>query len=190
MISGYQRQHRLSTVVTPIENGDNQTASQLTKALMWVNNTGNVLETISSAFEGSLTTGMNLLSVWMDYRQDPINGDIRVDNCFYNEYMIDPFFKKPDLSDCRYVWTRKWLNKRELKSLFPQRKDEIDSMYARGWRDGKFQFQPEAYNYAMQDLLTYDEFYYLDYRERKLLVDTQTGATLEWQGNDYDLKEY
>ena len=190
MISGYQRQHRLSTVVTPIENGDNETASQLSKAMMWINNNGNILETISSAFEGSLTTGMNLLSVWMDYRQDPINGDIRVDNCSYNEYMIDPFFKKPDLSDCRYVWTRKWLNKRELKSLFPQRKDEIDSMYARGWRDGKFQFQPEAYNYAMQDLLTYDEFYYLDYRERKLLVDTQTGGTLEWQGNDYDLKEY
>lgn len=190
MITGYQRQHRYSTIVNAIENGDNETASQLSKVLMWANNQGSVLETISDAFEGGLTTGMNLLSVWMDYRRDPISGDIKVDNCSYNEYLIDPFFKKADLSDCRFIWTRKWLNKRELKSLFPMRESEIDSMYARGWRDGKFQFQPESYNYAMQDLLTYDEFYYMDYRTRKLLVDTQTGGTLEWSGNDYDLKQY
>lgn len=190
MITGHQRQHRLSTVITPIENGDNETADQLTKTMMWVMNHDNMLETISDAFEGALTTGMNLLSVWMDYRQDPISGNIKLDNCSYNEYLIDPFFKKPDLSDCRFIWTRKWLNKRELKSLFPQREKDIDSMYARGWRDGKFQFQPESYNYAMQDLLTYDEFYYLDYRTRKMLVDTQTGGTLEWNGTEHDLNSY
>ena len=190
MITGYQRQHRLSTVVTAVNDEGNATASQMTKALMWVNKNSSVLETISDAFEGAITTGMNLLSVWMDYRQDPISGDIRVDNCSYNEYLIDPFFKKSDLSDCRFIWTRKWLNKRELKSLFPGREYEIDSMYARGWRDGKFQFQPEAYNYAMQDLLTYDEFYYMDYRSRKLVVDTTTGGTREWHGSDDNLKEY
>ena len=190
MITGYQRQHRFSTIVNPIENGDNQTASQLTKAMLWVMNQDNMLETISEAFEGALTTGMNLLSVWCDFREDPINSKIKLDNVSYNEYLIDPFFKRPDLSDCRYIWTRKWLNKRELKSLFPTRDTEIDSMYARGWRDGKFQFQPEAYNYAMQDLLTYDEFFYMDFRTRKLLVDTRTGGTLEWTGTDHDLKEY
>jgi len=190
MITGYQRQHRLSTIITPIENGDNVTASQLTKVLMWTMNQDNTLETISDAFEGAITTGMNLLSVWMDYRRDPICGDIKVDNVSYNEYLIDPFFKKPDLSDCRFIWSRKWLNKRELKSLFPEREKDIDSMYARGWRDGKFQFQPESYNYAMQDLLTYDEFYYMDYRTRKLLVDIHTGGTLEWEGDENQLKSY
>lgn len=190
MVTGYQRQHRHTFSVTPVEDNGNETASQLTKALIWATNHDNVLETISDAFEGALTTGLNLLSVWMDYRKDPINGNIKVDNLSYNEYLIDPFFKRQDLSDCRHIYTRKWFNKTELKSLFPTRAKEIDSIYARGWRDGRFQFQPEAYNYAMQDLLTYDEFWYKDYRNQKLLVDTESGATLEWTGTDYDLQEY
>lgn len=190
MITGYQRQHRYSTVVVPIENSDEITADQLSKVMIWANQQGNVLETISEAFEGAVTTGMNLLSVWQDFRHDPISGDIRVDNVAYNEYLIDPFFKKLDMSDCRFVWTRKWLSKTEIKSLLPDHKEEIASMYARGWRDGKFQFQPEAYNYAMQDLLSYDEFWYMDYRSRKMLVDTETGQTLEWRGLEENLNAY
>lgn len=190
LITGYQRQHRLSTIVTPVENSDELTADQLSKVLIWANQRGNVLETISEAFEGAITAGMNLLSVWQDFREDPINGDLKVDNVSYNEYLIDPFFKKHDMSDCRFVWTRKWLNKTEIRSLLPDQANEISAMYARGWRDGKFQFQPEAYNYAMQDLLTYDEFWYQDYRKRKLLVDTQTGETLEWKGPEENLRQY
>jgi hypothetical protein len=190
MVSGYQRQHRYSTIVVPVENSDEDTADQFSRLMIWANQYANTLEIISQAFDGAITSGMNLLSVWMDYREDPINGDIKVDNVSYNEYLIDPFFKKHDMSDCRFCWTRKWLSKTEIKSLLPDMRSEIDSMYSRGWRDGKFQFQPEAYNYAMQDLLSYDEFYYLDYRTRKLLVDTQTGETMEWKTGDDRLGEY
>ena len=184
MISGYQRQHRNNTIVTSVHSAGDDTADQLSKVLFWANSNANTMEIISQAFEGAVTSGMNLLSVWMDYREDPINGDIKVDNVSYNEYLIDPFFKKHDMSDCRFCWTRKWLSKAEIKSLMIDHADEIENMYARGWRDGKFQFQPEAYNYAMQDLMSYDEFYYMDYRKRKLLVDVSTGETMEWGSDD------
>ncbi len=190
MVSGYQRQHRYSTVVVPVENSDEETADQFSKLMIWANQRSNALEIISQAFEGAITSGMNLLAVWMDYREDPINGDPKIDNVSYNEYLIDPFFKKHDMSDCRFCWTRKWLSKNEIRSCLPGMESEIDSMYARGWRDGKFQFQPEAYNYALQDLLSYDEFYYLDYRTRKLLCDTQTGETMEWKQDDDMLNAY
>lgn len=190
MITGYQRQHRFSSTVTPLENSDQETSDQLSKIMMWANQQANTLEIISQAFDGAVTSGMNLLSVWMDYRNDPINGDIKVDNVSYNEYLIDPFFKKHDMSDCRFCWTRKWLSKIEIKSLMPDRASEIDQMYARGWRDGKFQFQPEAYNYGMQDLISYDEFYYLDYRTRKLLVDVENGETLEWKNDPSRMEEF
>jgi hypothetical protein len=189
MITGYQRQHRKNSMVTAVHPTDQATSDQLSKALFWANQNSNTLEILSQAFDGSITTGMNLLSVWMDYREDPINGTIRVDNSSYNEYLIDPFFKKHDLSDCRFVWKRQWLSKTEIKSLMSDHIEEIDGMYARGWRDGKFQFQPEAYNYAMQDLLSYDEFDYMDYRKRKLLVDTETGDTLEWESENPEMLE-
>ncbi len=187
MISGYQRQHRKSTIVTPIEASDQETSDQFTKLLMHVNQRAHVLETISEAFEGALTTGMNLLSVWQDYRRDPVNGEIQIDNVSYNGYLIDPYFKKMDLSDCNSLWTRKYLSRAQVKALLPGREDELQNMKGWGNRDGKFQFMPESYNYGMQDLLIYDEFWYLDSRMQKMLCDPETGEVFEWRGQDDDL---
>lgn len=184
MITGYQRRNRKSTIVIPIENADADTADQFTKVLLWINQQEGVLETISDAFHGSVVTGMNLLQVWVDYRSDPVSGNIRVDNCAYNSFLIDPYFRKADLSDCTAVWKRSFLTKRECVSLFPDKVDEIMSLYGQDNRDGKFQFMPENYNYGLKNLLTYDEFYYRDFRHQRMLVDSQTGETMEWRGQD------
>ena len=190
MISGYQRQHRKSTVVTPVEEEAQRTADQFTKILYHINRHSNVLETISDAFEGAITTGMNLLSTWIDYTRDPVNGDIKVDNCSYNSYLIDPYFKNKDLSDCNSLWTRKYLSRNQAMALLPGREEEIRGMSGWGNRDGKFQFMPEAYNYGQQDLIIYDEFWYLSTRSQKVIVDTETGESIEWKGQDDDLSEF
>jgi hypothetical protein len=50
---------------------------------------------------------------------------------------------------------------------------------------------PESYGYSYQNFLTYDEYYYRDYRTQKMLIDTQSGETMEWTGkNDEDLKAF
>lgn len=194
MIDGFQRRNRKSTICIPIENGDSVTADQFTKILMWNDRQEGVLETISRSFRGSLVTGMNLLQVWVDYRSDPVSGDIRVDNCAYNSFLIDPYFKKPDLSDCNSVWKRSFLTKRECLSLLPDKTEEILALNGNdsgNGRDGKFQFMPESYNYGMKNLLTYDEYYYRDYRIQQLLVDSETGETQEWRSQDPEkLKQF
>lgn len=190
MITGHQRQRRKSTICTPVEGSDDGTADQFSKLLFHVNTRGDVLHTISDAFEGALTTGMNMLSVWMDYRNDPVNGDICVDNVSYNGYLIDPYFKKMDLSDCNNIWTRKYLSRTQAMAILPGREADIKGISGWGNRDGKFQFLPESYNYGMQDLLIYDEFWYLDTRRQKMLVDVQSGETTEWRGQDEDLREF
>ncbi len=187
MITGHQRRNRKSTIVTPIENADSETADQFTKVLMWINQQEGVLDTISESFHGACVTGMNLLQVWVDYRSDPISGNIKVDNCSYNSFLIDPFFRKSDLSDCNSIWKRSFLTKRECVSLMPDKAEEIMGLMGGdggNGRDGKFQFMPETYNYGMKNLLTYDEFYYRDYRTQKMLCDTQTGEIMEWKSED------
>ena len=99
MVSGHQRKHRKSTVVSPVEHGDTETADQFSKIMMWINQREGVLETISDAFHGALVTGLNLLQIWVDYRSDPMSGNIKVDNCSYNSFLLDPYFRKRDLSD-------------------------------------------------------------------------------------------
>jgi hypothetical protein len=184
MISGYQRRNRKQTIVVPIENSSNTTADQFTKILMWLAQQEGYLETISEGFEGALVTGMNLLQVWVDYRNDPISGDIRVDNCSHNGFLIDPFFRKTDLSDCNGLWKRSFLTRRECLSLLPDREKEIMEINGQYTRDDKFQFMPETYGFGQKNLLTYDEFYYRTYRKQKLLADTQTGETMEWRSPD------
>lgn len=190
MISGYQRRNRKSTIVVPIESGDDVTADQFTKILMWVAQQEGVLETVSEAFHGSLVTGMNLLQVWVDYRNDPISGNIKVDKCSYNSFLIDPFFRKPDLSDCNGIWKRTFMSKQEAISLLPEQQERIISLSGEGNRDGKFQFLPESYNFTMNNLLTYDEFYYKDFREQKMVVDTNTGESMEWKGDEDALRDF
>jgi hypothetical protein len=191
LIGGYQRRNRKSTIVVPVDNGDEYTADQFSKILVWINQQEGVLETISESFEGALVTGMNLLQVWVDYRSDPVSGNIKVDNCSYNSFLIDPFFKKQDLSDCKGLWKRSFLTKAECMSLLPDYKNDILGLAGQDSRDNKFQFMPENYNYGPKNLLTYDEYYYRDYRTQKMLVDSKTGETLEWKSDDDDaLKEF
>ena len=190
MIEGHQRRNRKSTIVVPQENGDEVTADQYTKLMLWSDQQDNVLETISEAFLSALITGMSFLQVWIDYSNDPINGDIRVDNRPYNYVMADPFFKKADLSDCNHMWVRTYVTKKQCYNLLPGHEEKINSLQASGYRDGKFQFTPESYDFNIQNLFAYDEFYYRDYRKQTLLVDTQTGETTEWQGSDEDLKTF
>src|SRR5215831_825839 len=189
MIGGHQRRNRKSTIVVPVENGDQVTADQFSKIMLWVHNQEGVLETISDSFHGALVTGLNLLQVWIDYRSDPVAGNIRVDNCSYNSFLIDPYFRKHDLSDCNSIWKRSFLTKRECISLLPDHATEILGLIGNDsgtGRDGKFQYMPESYNYGMKNLLTYDEYYYRDYRTQKMLVDTQTGETMEWRSSNED----
>jgi hypothetical protein len=184
MVSGNQRKNRKQTIVVPVENGDQETADQFSKVIAQIHNREYVLETISDAFQDSLVSGLSFLHIWNDFRGDPISGDIKVSKCDYNSFVLDPYFRNTDLSDCNFIWKRSYITKRELISLCPFATEEIAGMYGEDNRDGKFQFQPESYGYAMKNLLTYDEFYYRDYREQLVLVDKQTGESQEWKGQD------
>jgi hypothetical protein len=127
----------------------------------------------------------------MDYREDPISGNIKVDNCAYNSFLVDPYMRKQDMSDCNYIWKRSYLTKRECIALLPEYTDEILSLWGHDNRDGKFQYMPESYNYGLKNLLTYDEYYYRDYRTQKMLVDTNTGETMEWKSSSEErLREF
>ena len=191
MISGHQRRNRMSLSVIPIENGDQITADQFTEIMLWLNQQEGIDETISQAFQGALVTGMNLVHLWMDYREDPVSGNIKADVKNYNAFLIDPYFKKADLSDCNAIWTRTYVSKKEALSLLPEHAEFIASVSGYQTRDGKFQFLPESYNYGQENLLTYDEFYYKDFRTQQLLIDTKTGETTEWRGKEnQDLKDF
>lgn len=186
MVSGKQRQDRKATIAQATEGADEETADQITDVISHIYEKDNVYHTLSDAFEnGALITGCSLLNLWNDHSSDPASGDLKVNHLAYNSYMMDTFFRKQDLSDCGFVWTRKWVTNEEAIRLIPDRKEEIERMKAPryGTKDQRFYFMPENYNFTTRNLLPYDEYYYQTTRRQKLLIDTKSGETLEWKGD-------
>lgn len=181
MITGYQRKHRLSSVVTPIEDSDQQTADQLSQLLLYSMNYGEGYRTISECFGGALKTGWNLMSIWKDYRDDPINGDIKFGRDPYNGFILDPFFTKLDLSDCGFIMRRKYLSPEQVSSLLPGQREEIYDLYRVGWeRDDKFTWLPYQRQPNGQDLMAYNEMFLQKWRSVPMIVDMETGEFMEF----------
>lgn len=180
MICGYQRKNRKSTVTMP--NIDNDTVSDdYNTVLKWVENRDGFQEYLSQAFEGACDTGQSLLHLYPDYTMDPISGDLFTDNVSYNNFLIDPYYRKQDLTDCAFIWRRRWVNKNAAKALLPGHAAEIDKMRSSGLKDGRFPLQAELLNMATNNLFAYDEFHYRDSREGTIILDPKSGEAVEWE---------
>lgn len=191
LLLGYFIQHQLSSVVTPTEGTDQQVADQLSQLLIHSFQTGEAYKFITESFGGALKTGFNLLTIWMDYRDDPINGDIKFGREPYSGFITDPYFTQLDFSDCSYVIRRKYLSPRQVGSLLPGQEDEVLKLSQIGWsRDDKFTWLPYQTQPNGEDFLAYNEFYKQGWENVPMVVDEETGEHTEWEGSDEALKYY
>lgn len=183
MVSGYQRKNRLSSVVVPVEDSDQQTADQLSQLLLYSMNYGNGYQMISDCFGGALKTGWNLLSLYMDYRDDPIDGDIRFSRIPYNGFICDPYFSNLDFSDCNYIMFRKYISLEQAQSMLPEKKRELARLHKAGWsRDDKFTWLPYQRQPGGQDMLAYNEMWQQKWKTVPMIVDMESGEFMEWEG--------
>jgi len=187
MVTGYQKKHRHSSVVVPLEANDQATSDQMTKLLLYVFQFGDGYEMISECFRGSLITGWNLLSLWKDYRTDPLNGDIRFGREPYNGFICDPYFSKRDFSDCSNICRRKYLSLEMTKSLVPGHEKDLDQLYQIGWeRDDKFTWLPYQQQPNGQKMMSYDEFWTQGWESKKYLYNVVTTETYDYLGEESD----
>ena len=187
-LTGYQRQHRNTSVFVPFEDSDQKTADQYTQCMSHVMNNADGYRWISDCFSGALKTGWNLLSIWVDYRDDPVNGDIRMGREPYNGFICDPYFTQLDWSDCSYILKRKYLGVDHVASLLPGQEKEVWALHQMGWeRDDKFSWLPYQRQPNGQDLMAYNEFYMHKWKNVDVIVDNETGNFREWPGDKESL---
>lgn len=185
MICGYQRKNRKSTVTLPNHEADTL-ADEYNAVLKWSEERDGFQEYLSQAFEGSCDTGMSLLHLYPDYTLDPISGDLFTDQVSYNNFLIDPYFRKQDLTDCSFVWRRRWVNRVSAQTLLPGHAKEIAKMRPSGLKDGRFPLQAELLNMATNQLFSYDEFHYRSTREATIVLDPMSGEAVEWEEDEED----
>lgn len=186
MICGFQRKNRKSTITIPINENDDSLADDYNKVMKWCDDRDGFQEYFSQSFEGACDTGMTLLHLYPDYTLDPISGDLFTDNVSYNNFLIDQNFRKQDLTDCNGIWRRRWTSKEGAKLLLPGYSKEIDKMKPGGMKDGRFPIQAELQNLNVNNLFTFDEFYYRDTREATIILDPKSGEAVEWEEDEMD----
>lgn len=189
MIDGYQRSHRLSSVIVPQQEEDQQGADDLSDLLMYVMSSADGYKYISDSFSGAIKTGWNLCSVYMDYRDDPVNGDIKFGREPYSGFITDPYFTRLDLEDCGYVIRRKYVTPEQAASMLPGMEEKVWDVYHQGWsRDDKFTWLPYQTQPNGEEYIAYNEYYVQGWESIPVLLDTNTGEYTEWEGPKDALK--
>lgn len=191
-ISGYQRKNRLASLTDPIEGSDQYTSDILSDLLLNGMQYGEGYNVLSDAFEhGALVTGLNLISLWMDYSEDPVNGEPQINREAFNSFMMDSQFTKLDLSDCRYLLRRKYVDKATAKRLLPGKSGFVNEIEPSGKSDTKFDYMSYARrNTPGKKLLRYDEYWRRTTKKVYLIIDGMTGQTQKWKGSKKSLDAF
>lgn len=189
MITGYQRQHRKSITYIPIDGADPTTTDQYTKLMMHVCNTEGIHEQFSKACELAAVSGMVLLQPYLDYTgNDPAQGSLKLKIWEYNAFLVDPYFRSPDMSDAQFVWTQEYISKKEAEARFPDKTAAIAPMAGTPQRYGSFYFLPENYNMARNDLMVLSYVWYKWKRKKKKLYSKSRNQFFDFAGDATELE--
>lgn len=184
MITGFQRKNRKSTITMPNQSDTDPLADDYNKVLKWSEERDGFQEYLSQSFEGACDTGSNWLHLYPSYTLDPVSGDLFTDSVAYCNMLVDPNFRKQDLTDCTGLWRRRWVTKSAAKALLPGHAKEIDKMMPSGAKDGRFPLQAELLNLNTSQLFPIDEFHYRATREATMVIDPKSGEATEWEPED------
>lgn len=190
MITGYQRQHRKSANFIPIEGADPSTTDQYSRLITNVSNKGSIHEQFSKSCELSAVAGMNLLQPYLDFtNEDQAQGELKVKIWEYNSFLVDPYFRNPDMSDAQFVWCQEYISKQEAEQRFPDKMNMVTPLAGSPQRYGNFYFLPENYNMARNDLMVLSYVWYKWRKKKKRLYSRSRNQFFDFAGGDSQLEQ-
>lgn len=111
---------------------------------------------------------------------------IKVDHVPWENVYLDPFSRKPDASDARFIIKAKWLDRDVVKSLFPEAEQLIDSVFDDDYHGQEYEAQlnstgrSEFYWDAKSNRVRVCECYYkMPERVKIKILDEDTGKQQE-----------
>lgn len=190
MITGYERQHRKNFSYVPTEGADPLTTDQYTKLITHTANKGCIHEQKSKAKELAAVAGMCLVQPYLDYTgDDQAQGELKLKIWEYNSFLVDPYFRSPDMSDAQFVWCQEYISKQEAEARFPDKLKEITPMSGTPQRYGSFYFLPENYNMARNDLMVLSYVWYKWKKKKKRLYSQKRNQFFDFAGDDGQLEQ-
>lgn len=190
IITGYERQHRKSWQYTPTEGADPNTTDQYTTLITHAANAGAIHEQKSKAKELAAIAGMCLVQPYLDFNgDDQAQGELKIKIWEYNSFLVDPYFRNPDMSDAQFIWCQEYISKQEAEHRFPDKLQNIVPMAGTPQRYGSFYFLPENYNMARNDLLVLSYVWYRWKRKKKRLYSRSKNQFYDFAGDNGNLEQ-
>lgn len=184
LVTGFQRQNRKGIAFEAVDNADPQTTDQYTKLMVNEYAREGIHKIFSRSCELATIAGLNLMQPYLDFTgDDAAQGSLKVKIWEYNSFIIDPFFRNHDLSDCNYIWTQEYISPQEAKERFG---DKIMNVRTIGTSQkySNFYFLPESSTMTQNQLYVLSYIWYRSTRKRKKLYSKK------WhQFFDYDQKD-
>lgn len=185
MVTGYQRQHRKSLMYQAIDGADPQTADQKTKLITNVCRKEGIHEAYSKSCELAAIAAMNLMQPYLDFTEDdPAQGSLKLKIWEYNSFLVDPYFRQPDMSDAQFVWCQEYISKQVAEDRFGDKIKMIRPMQGAPQRYGNFYFLPENYNMARNDLMVLSYVWYKWKKRKKRLYSRKRNQFFDYAGED------
>lgn len=189
MLTGYQRQHRKSVCYQAADGADPHTTDQYTRLMANVAQKEGIHEQFSKSCELSTVAGMNLIQPYLDFTgDDPAQGQLKLKVWEYNSFMVDPYFRNPDMSDAQFVWCQEYISKFEAESRFPDKINQVRPMSGTPQRYGSFYFLPENNNMSRNDLMVLSYVWYKWKKKKKRLYSHKRNQFFDFAGGDDQLE--
>jgi len=189
MITGRQRQHRKSIMYQAADGADPQTCDQYTRLIKSVCQKEGINEQFSKSCELSAIASKNLMQPYLDFTgDDPAQGQLKVKIWEYNSFLVDPYYRNPDMSDCQFVWCQEYISKQVAEERFPDKKVMVQPMSGSPQRYGSFYFLPENHNMARNDLCVLSYVWYKWKKKKKRLYSHSKNQFYDFAGGDAQLE--
>jgi hypothetical protein len=177
---------RLSTLTDlkayPIEHNDDMLSTLLTRTIKWATDLCSAQTVITAAHKDQVAGGLGWLHPYIDFTNDFVSGDIKINHESPFNILPDPHFRKLDLSDADYVIRYRLINKAELKALFPDRAEEIEKL--KGDNDSIFKFNKVSD--SRKTRVVVKEYWYRSTTRKLIIVNKYSPSDREEWGGDKD----
>jgi hypothetical protein len=151
LVVAMQAERRIDYQIVGREESDELMARLLTELLKQVFDTCDYSYYETQAFRQGAIGGRGWLGV--SDRDTEGNRQISVEHIPWEEMYVDPYHRKPDGSDARWMIRRVWMDRDEARTRWPDKEPDLDSCFTDDYHGLEYEAQLEA---ADRGLAQYD----------------------------------
>lgn len=177
LLTGYEQKTRYDRKIIPITGGDRKKAEILTGLIKQIENENEAPFLISDMYKEGLIAGRGWLKIDIDDDYEPL-GEITYEGVSSEEILVDPYHRRYDMLDARYLIRDYVLDEEDLISLIPEAEDEIRA----------FSEDSEDSTEGRRRV-TAHEFWYRTFEKRYFLIDQAKDEVTEIDKGDIQAEQ-